>query len=238
MDDVPVLEPNQHDDVPVEHEPVLVDEDEDPKEDEFKEEEDPQEEEDDMEVDIEKDENEPELTYPYEEMDPLNPPSPASDMEKGTVAMEKMDEKLGNAEGDVECKKLKKELEEARIIPPKSTPMTQATIRRMIKDNVDAAIAAKRARHANVGNDARASGPVKGYDATPAAHCEPNALDRNKATDDCRVLSNRRSSTNGARIVELKGKDCAQNVKNQSTVGQYQHKIRSPQQKPDHRAIF
>nr|GEY58377.1 putative reverse transcriptase domain-containing protein [Tanacetum cinerariifolium] len=31
-----------------------------------------------MEVDIEEDENEPELTYPYEEMDPLNPPSPAS----------------------------------------------------------------------------------------------------------------------------------------------------------------
>nr|GFC14479.1 hypothetical protein [Tanacetum cinerariifolium] len=45
------------------------------------EEEDPQEEEDDMEVDIEKDENEPELTYSYEEMDPLNPPSPASESE-------------------------------------------------------------------------------------------------------------------------------------------------------------
>nr|GFB11784.1 hypothetical protein [Tanacetum cinerariifolium] len=47
-----------------------------PKEDEFKEEEDPQEEEDDMEVDIEEDMNKPELTYPYEEMDPLNPPPP------------------------------------------------------------------------------------------------------------------------------------------------------------------
>ncbi|GKC94536.1 hypothetical protein Tco_1159978, partial [Tanacetum coccineum] len=56
------------------------DEDEDPKEDEFKEEEDPQEE-DDMEVDIEEDENEPELTYPYEEVDPLNPPPPASESE-------------------------------------------------------------------------------------------------------------------------------------------------------------
>nr|GEX49323.1 ribonuclease H-like domain-containing protein [Tanacetum cinerariifolium] len=44
----------------------LVDEDEDPQEDEF-------EEEDDIEVDIEEDENELELTYPYEEMDPLNP---------------------------------------------------------------------------------------------------------------------------------------------------------------------
>nr|GFB94651.1 hypothetical protein [Tanacetum cinerariifolium] len=54
-------------------EPVLVDEDEDPEEDESEEEEDPQEEEDDMEVDIEKDRNEPELIYPYEEVDPLNP---------------------------------------------------------------------------------------------------------------------------------------------------------------------
>nr|GFC50529.1 hypothetical protein [Tanacetum cinerariifolium] len=47
--DVPVVEPNQHDDVPVVHGSVLVDEDEEPKEDEF-EEEDPQEEEDDMEA--------------------------------------------------------------------------------------------------------------------------------------------------------------------------------------------
>ncbi|GJV96316.1 hypothetical protein Tco_1547893 [Tanacetum coccineum] len=78
VNDVPVVEPNQHDDAPVVPEPVLLDEDEEPKEDEFEEEEDPQEE-DDMEVDIEEDENEPELTYPYEEMDPLNPPPPASE---------------------------------------------------------------------------------------------------------------------------------------------------------------
>ncbi|GKE96935.1 hypothetical protein Tco_1581790 [Tanacetum coccineum] len=79
MDDVLVVDPNQHDDVPVVPEPVLVDEDEDPEEDEFEEEEDPQEEEDDM--DIEEDENEPELTYPYEEVDPLNPPPPAFESE-------------------------------------------------------------------------------------------------------------------------------------------------------------
>ncbi|GKA09499.1 hypothetical protein Tco_0688830 [Tanacetum coccineum] len=79
VDDVPVVEPNQHDD-------VLVDpEDEDPKEEEIKEEEDPQEEEDDMEVDIEEDENEPELTYPYEETDSLNPPPPASESEPDDV---------------------------------------------------------------------------------------------------------------------------------------------------------
>ncbi|GJS00698.1 hypothetical protein Tco_0317206 [Tanacetum coccineum] len=215
VDDVPVVEPNQHDDVPVVPGPVLEDEDEDPEEDEFKEE-DPQEEEDDMDVDVQEDENEPELTYPYEEVDPLNPPPPAfksepdeeievenliepedetvpvsvyevgksstapiprvdgdsllpsfmrrdidslfgrmvnfsrrlcgretahalvekkgkakdkfygklilelgnevrSSVEQGTTAMERLVEKLGNTEDKIECKKLKKELEEARL---------------------------------------------------------------------------------------------------------------------------
>ncbi|GJY28767.1 putative reverse transcriptase domain-containing protein [Tanacetum coccineum] len=264
VDDVLVVEPNQHDDVHVVPEPVLVDEDEDPEEDEFEEEEDPQEEEeDDMEVDIEEDENEPDLTDPYEEIDPLNPLSPASksepedaievenpiehedetvpacvhevsesstapflredndglfpglmrrdinslfgkakdkyygklildlgnevrsSVEQGTAAMEKLVKKLGNTKDKVECKKLKKELEEARIMPPKSAPLTQAAIRRMIKENVDAAIAAERARHANVGNDARGSGPARGQDAAPAARectfagfmkCNPTAF--------------------------------------------------------------
>ncbi|GKC56931.1 hypothetical protein Tco_1084529 [Tanacetum coccineum] len=85
VDDLPVVEPNQHDDVPVIPEPVLVDEDEDPEEEEFEEEEEPQEEEDDMEVDIEEDDNEPKLTYPYEEVDPLNPPPPASESEPEDV---------------------------------------------------------------------------------------------------------------------------------------------------------
>ncbi|GJW46512.1 hypothetical protein Tco_0078158 [Tanacetum coccineum] len=85
MDDVPVVEPNQHDDVPVILEPVLEDEDEDP-EGEFKEEEESQKKgEDDIGVDIEVDENEPELTYHYEEVDPLNPPSPASESEPEDV---------------------------------------------------------------------------------------------------------------------------------------------------------
>ncbi|GKE78492.1 hypothetical protein Tco_1544612, partial [Tanacetum coccineum] len=88
VDDVPVVEPNQHADVPIVPEPVLVDKDKDPEEDEFKEEEDPQEEEeeeDDMEVNIKEDENEPELTYPYEELDPLIPPPPASESEPEDV---------------------------------------------------------------------------------------------------------------------------------------------------------
>ncbi|GKD60041.1 hypothetical protein Tco_1297550 [Tanacetum coccineum] len=62
VDDVPIVEPNQHDDVLVDPEPIIEDEDKDPEEDEF------EEEEDDMEVDNEEDENEPELTYPYEEV--------------------------------------------------------------------------------------------------------------------------------------------------------------------------
>nr|GEV31284.1 reverse transcriptase domain-containing protein [Tanacetum cinerariifolium] len=304
VDEVPVVEPNQHDDVPVVPELVLVDEDEDPKEDEFEEEEDPQDEEDDMEINIEENENEPELTYPYEEVDPLNPSSPTSEselddeikvenliehedetvptifhevgesyaapflredsdsllpglirrdinslfgqmasilrrlcgremthalfekkgkakdklygklilklgnkvrsgVEEGTATMEKMVEKLGNTEDKVECKKLKKEVKEERgfmfeerpseainvpiedekspssesrrspldlIMPPKSAPMTQAAIRRMIKDSVDAAIAAERAKQANVRNDASGSGPVRGQDAAPTVH--------------------------------------------------------------------
>ncbi|GKE86084.1 hypothetical protein Tco_1559826 [Tanacetum coccineum] len=54
-------------------------------------------------------------------------------------------------------------------MPPKSTPMTQAAIRRLIKENVDAAIAAERARNTNLGNDARGSGPARGQDAAPVA---------------------------------------------------------------------
>nr|GEV48731.1 hypothetical protein [Tanacetum cinerariifolium] len=193
VDDIPVVEPEQYNDVLVVPEPVLVDEDEVLEEDEFKEEEDPQEEEDDIEEDIEEDENEPELNYPYEEMDPLNLSPPTSDVHKvgksstapllhedsdgilrglirrdinslfgwmasllrrlcgremahamvkkkgkskdelygklildlgnevGSIveqrmaAMEKLVEKLGNVEYKAECKKLKKELQEARF---------------------------------------------------------------------------------------------------------------------------
>nr|GEU28747.1 hypothetical protein [Tanacetum cinerariifolium] len=67
-----------------------MDENEDPKEKEFKEEEEPQEEED-MKVDIEEDENEPNFTYPYEEVDPLNPLTHASESEpKDVIKVEDM----------------------------------------------------------------------------------------------------------------------------------------------------
>nr|GEW81443.1 hypothetical protein [Tanacetum cinerariifolium] len=139
--DVPVVELNQHDDVHVVLELILVDEDEDPEEDKFKEEEEPQEEkEDDMEVDIEEDENEPELTYPYEDVDPLNPSPNASDLEPEDAievedTVESKDETISASVHEV------------------------AAIHRMITKSVYAAIAAERARHANAGNDARGSGP-------------------------------------------------------------------------------
>ncbi|GKA24266.1 hypothetical protein Tco_0710299 [Tanacetum coccineum] len=123
VDDVPVVEPNQHDDVP---EPVLVDEDEDSKEDEFREE-DPQ-----------------KKKMIWRDSDGQLPDLMKRDInslfgwvaslsrrlcgrgmtnahqmhcvEQGTAAMEKLVEKLGNTEDKVECKKLKKELEEARGI--------------------------------------------------------------------------------------------------------------------------
>ncbi|GJT55575.1 hypothetical protein Tco_0990629 [Tanacetum coccineum] len=164
VDDVLVIEPNQHDDVPVVPEPVLENEDEDPEEEEFEKEEVPQEEEDDIEVDIEEDKNEPELTYPYKEVDPLNPLPTASESEledsivdndglfpglmrrdinslfgqmaslsrqlcsrktahalcvlvwsKERLQWKKLVERLGNAKEKDECKKLKKELKEARF---------------------------------------------------------------------------------------------------------------------------
>nr|GEV46085.1 hypothetical protein [Tanacetum cinerariifolium] len=294
VDDVLVVNPNQHDDVRVVPEPVLVDEDEDPKEEEFDEEEEPQEEKDDMEVDIEKDENEPELTYPHEEVDPPNPPAPASDSEPedvieventtkskdetvpasvhevgesstapflqedsdgllpglmrrdinslfgqmaslsrrlcGRETTHALVKKKGKAKDEyyekAECKKLKKELEEARFsntfLPMQNERVErdlywtrvqahefyQEMIRRgfvfekrlnevidvSIKDekspsselfdvigcndlyhlmkqwnyeSVDIVIAAERVRHANAGNYARGSGPVRGQDAAP-----------------------------------------------------------------------
>nr|GEU53678.1 putative reverse transcriptase domain-containing protein [Tanacetum cinerariifolium] len=70
-------------------------------------------------------------------------------------------------------------------MPPKSAPLTQAAIRRIIKEKVDAAIAAERARHANARNDARGSRPVRGQDAMPVVRkctfswfmkCNPTAF--------------------------------------------------------------
>ncbi|GJU03970.1 hypothetical protein Tco_1114308 [Tanacetum coccineum] len=40
-------------------------------------------------------------------------------------------------------------------MPPKSAPLTQAAVRRMIKESADATITAEQARHVNAGNNAR-----------------------------------------------------------------------------------
>ncbi|GKC75587.1 hypothetical protein Tco_1126361 [Tanacetum coccineum] len=214
IDDVPVVERNQHDDVHVVLEPVLKDEDEDPEEEEFEKEEEPQEEEDDMEVDIKEmrmsqkpeDVNKVEDTIKHEDeivpasihevVESSTDPFLQEDsngllsgfmwrginslfgkvkdeyygklildlgnevcfsVEHGKDAMEKLVEKFGNAEDKVGRKKLKKELKEARlfsvwrdrIMPPEFAALTQAAIRRMIKESIDAAIAAERARHCN-----------------------------------------------------------------------------------------
>ncbi|GJT23588.1 reverse transcriptase domain-containing protein [Tanacetum coccineum] len=55
-------------------------------------------------------------------------------------------------------------------MPLKSLPLTQAAIRRMIKESVVAAIAAEQARHANSGNEARGYRLVRSQDAAPAIH--------------------------------------------------------------------
>ncbi|GJS96269.1 hypothetical protein Tco_0803237 [Tanacetum coccineum] len=102
-------------------------------------------------------------------------------------------------------------------MPPKSAPLTQAAVRRMIKESVDAAIAAERARHANAANDARGSGPVRGQDAAPVVRectfarfmkCNPTIFHEGKkvkfvaATLQGPVLTCGINSKNGARIVE------------------------------------
>ncbi|GJV09049.1 putative reverse transcriptase domain-containing protein [Tanacetum coccineum] len=53
-------------------------------------------------------------------------------------------------------------------MPPKSAPMTQAAIRRLIKESVNAAITTERERQAKVRNDASGFGPVRGRDTAPA----------------------------------------------------------------------
>ncbi|GKE74671.1 hypothetical protein Tco_1536712 [Tanacetum coccineum] len=74
------------------------------------------------------------------------------------VVLEDIIKDFGNAEERVECKKLKKELEEARIMPPKSGPMTQAAIEWMITSRINVALTADRARRENVRNNVGGSG--------------------------------------------------------------------------------
>ncbi|GKD28757.1 putative reverse transcriptase domain-containing protein [Tanacetum coccineum] len=52
-------------------------------------------------------------------------------------------------------------------MPPKSAPLTQAVVRRMIKESVDVAIAAERARQANAENNSSGSGQARGQVTAP-----------------------------------------------------------------------
>nr|GEV89667.1 hypothetical protein [Tanacetum cinerariifolium] len=179
VDDVPVVEPNQHDDVHVVPEAVLVDEDEDPKEEEFEEEEQPQEEEDDMEVENiteSEDETVPASVHEVgesstsfflrEDSDGLLPGLMRRDISSLFGQKASLSRQLcGREKAHALVEKKGKAKEE--IMPPKSAPLTQADIRRMIKESVDVAIAVERARHVNAGNDARGPGPVRGQDIAP-----------------------------------------------------------------------
>nr|GEY88070.1 hypothetical protein [Tanacetum cinerariifolium] len=192
VDEVPVVEPNQHDDLLLVPEPVLVDEDEDIEEDEFKEEEDPQEEEDDMEIDIEED------GMIRKDSDSLFPGLIRRDINYSFGRMAFISRRLCGRETThtlVKNKRKEKDkfysklileldnevrssmeqgtdimeklVEKLRNIKDKSAPMTQAAIRRMIKVSVNAAITSERARQANVRNDASGSGLTRGQDVTP-----------------------------------------------------------------------
>ncbi|GJZ35604.1 putative reverse transcriptase domain-containing protein, partial [Tanacetum coccineum] len=53
------------------------------------------------------------------------------------------------------------------IMPSKSAPLIQVVVRRMIKESVDATIAAERARQANAGNNSSGSGQARGQVTAP-----------------------------------------------------------------------
>nr|GEZ21814.1 hypothetical protein [Tanacetum cinerariifolium] len=139
------------------------------------------------------------------------------------AAMDNLVKKLSNAEEEKdECKKLEKELEEARgfvfekrpneaidvpveneksslseprgsprdsIMPPKSAPLTQAAVRRMIKESVDAAIAGGVEGAVELG---------RWFEKTKSVLKSMN-VQRAR-----RVLSSRRNSKNSARVMEPK----------------------------------
>ncbi|GKE31674.1 putative reverse transcriptase domain-containing protein, partial [Tanacetum coccineum] len=92
-----------------------------------------------------------------------------SSVEEGADAMKNLVRKLGNAKEKAEERTGRSKVKQhtSSIMPPKSAPLTHAIVQRMIKESVNAAIAAERARHANTGNDARGSRPVRRQDTAP-----------------------------------------------------------------------
>ncbi|GJV71741.1 hypothetical protein Tco_1491736 [Tanacetum coccineum] len=82
---------------------------------------------------------------------------------EGAIELQRWFEKTESVFGISECAKGKK----VRIMPPKSAPITQAAMQRMIKESVDAAITVERERQVKVRNDASGSGPVRGQNTAP-----------------------------------------------------------------------
>ncbi|GKF38799.1 hypothetical protein Tco_0118860, partial [Tanacetum coccineum] len=106
-------------------------------------------------------------------------------VDQGTTAMERLVEKLGNVKEkmihkgfvfeerqneaiDVPIEDVKSSSPKESIMPPKFAPITQAAMRRMIKESIDAVITVERERQAKVRNDASRSGPVRGQNTAPA----------------------------------------------------------------------
>ncbi|GJZ22297.1 putative reverse transcriptase domain-containing protein [Tanacetum coccineum] len=218
VDYVPVVETNKHDDVPMVPEPVLVDEDEDPEEEEFEEEEDDMEvgiEEDKNEPELtypyeETDpfnppppvfESEPDEVIEVENpIEPEDETVPASVYEVGESSIAAIPREDGDSllpgfmrrdiASSFNCSffccvvtKLS-----PQIMPPKSTPMTQAAMHQLIKESVDAAIAVERERQAKVRNDASGSRPVRGQDTAPAiCECTFDGFIKCNPTVFCRI---------------------------------------------------
>ncbi|GJW56409.1 hypothetical protein Tco_0103140 [Tanacetum coccineum] len=103
-----------------------------------------------------------------------------SSVEEGATALESLVRKFGNDEERAKCEKLRKELEDTRLSNTLLIRPNEA-IDVLVKDDespsseprgshhdsyVDAAIADKRARHANDGNNARGSGLARGQVTT------------------------------------------------------------------------
>ncbi|GJS73119.1 hypothetical protein Tco_0705960 [Tanacetum coccineum] len=139
-----------------------------------------------MEVDIMEDENEPELTYPYEEVDHLNPPPPAFESKPDDEievedAVESKDETIPASVHEVGESSTAPFLREdsdgllpglmGRDINSLFGRMTSLSRRLYGRETAHALvekIGKAKDKQVNVRNDASGSGPVRGQDTAPA----------------------------------------------------------------------
>ncbi|GJT11484.1 hypothetical protein Tco_0858526 [Tanacetum coccineum] len=166
-----------------------------------------------------------------------------SSVEEGAAAMENLVRKLGNAEERAECKKLKKELEDARpneaidvpvedeespSFKPQSAPLTQAAVWRMIKESVDAAIATERARQMNAANNANGSGQVRGQVTAPGEVTSSKPTNMNEAVCMAHKLMEQMLQARNKRILEG-NKRKWENFQSGNSSGKSNHKDNSGQ---------